>query len=59
MIDINEVYEEINKLENKDYLTYDIVNKLAVLYIVKDHYKPKMTTPVNSVEMEMPKMPMK
>ena len=40
MINIKEVDEEIKNLESKDYLTYDICNKLAMLYIVKNNYKP-------------------
>ena len=37
MIDINEINEEINKLENCKNVTYNICSKLADLYIVRDH----------------------
>ena len=37
MLNIDEINKEIERLEHKDYLTYDICNKLAMLYIVKDH----------------------
>ena len=38
MIDIKEVEKEIEKLENKD-TSYSICEKLAILYIVRDHLK--------------------
>ena len=44
MTKIEEIEEEIKKLENKEYLTYDICNKLAILYIVKDHMKTNSNT---------------
>jgi len=37
MSKIEEIEQEIKKLEEKEYLTYDICQKLAILYIVKDH----------------------
>lgn len=37
MTKLEEIEQEIQKLESKECLTYDIVNKLAILYIVKDH----------------------
>lgn len=37
MIDINEINEEIKKLENCKNVTYSICSKLADLYIVRDH----------------------
>ena len=39
MIDINEINEEIKKLENSDCTTYEICGRLAKLYIVRDHFK--------------------
>lgn len=39
MININEINEEIKKLEQCDCTTYKICEKLAILYIVRDHYK--------------------
>lgn len=41
MINIEEIDKEIENLEHKDYLTYDIVNKLAALYTVKDYFTKK------------------
>ena len=38
MIDIKEVEKEIEKLENKD-TSSSICEKLAILYIVRDHLK--------------------
>lgn len=39
MLDINEVHKEIEKLENCDCTTWDVCKRLAILYIVRDHYK--------------------
>lgn len=39
MIDINEINEEIKKLENCKNVTYNICSKLADLYIVRDHFQ--------------------
>lgn len=38
MIDINEINEEIKKLEESECTTYPICQKLAILYIVRDHF---------------------
>jgi len=49
MLDMNEIHEEIAKLEKCDYTTYDLCRKLAILYIVRDHYKGSagnVTSPV-------------
>lgn len=50
MIDIKDIEKEIEKLENSDCVTYNICDKLAMLYIVRDHYynkeeEAKMTPP--------------
>ncbi len=37
MVDINEINEEIKKLENSDCTTYSLCQKLASLYIVREH----------------------
>ena len=37
MTKLEEIEQEIKKLEGKEYLTYDICQKLSVLYIVRDH----------------------
>ena len=37
MTKMEEIEQEIKKLEEKEYLTYDIVHKLADLYTVKQH----------------------
>lgn len=41
MIDIKEINEEISNLENCDCTTYDVCRKLAILYIVRDHFSNK------------------
>ena len=43
MLNMNEIHEEIHKLESCDYTTYDICKKLAILYTVKNNYKPAQT----------------
>ena len=37
MIDLEEINEEIEKLENCGCTTYKICEKLAILYIVREH----------------------
>lgn len=37
MTKLEEIEQEIKKLESKEYLTYDIIHKLADLYTVKSH----------------------
>ena len=44
MLNINEINEEIKKLESCDCTTYAVCQKLAILYIVRDHYKPAATS---------------
>ena len=48
MTKMEEIEQEIKKLENKDCLTYDIVHKLADLYIVKKHMADGGTNSINS-----------
>lgn len=57
MINIDEINEEIAKLENKPYLTYDICNKLSVLYTIRNNYKPSpnKNTSLTSMELDMNK----
>ena len=38
MLDMNEIYEEIANLE-QCHTSYDVCKKLAILYIVRDHYR--------------------
>ena len=49
MIDINEINMEIKKLENSDCTTYGVCDKLAKLYIVRDHLKDIKTEPQRKV----------
>jgi hypothetical protein len=39
MLDIHEIDKEIKCLEECGCTTYDVCRKLAILYLVKDHYK--------------------
>jgi hypothetical protein len=59
MIDIAEIEKEIKKLENSDCTTYGVCDKLAKLYIVRDHLKDinKMESPMMATSMSsvMPK----
>jgi len=50
MTKLEEIEQEIHRLESKECLTYDIVHKLADLYTVKKHMaeassKAMMPTP--------------
>lgn len=38
MLDIKMVQEEIKRLENTNITNYSICEKLATLYIIKDHF---------------------
>lgn len=44
MIDIDEINEEIEKLEESECTTYPVCQKLAILYIVRDHFNKKITS---------------
>ena len=50
MLNINEINKEIERLEHKDYLTYDICQKLATLYIVREY----AGTAVSKIEQHIP-----
>lgn len=41
MLSMDEICDEIKKLEECEYASQDICKKLAILYIVKDHYNEK------------------
>ena len=45
MLDMNEIEQEIEKLENSEYTTLNACKNLAILYIVRDHYKKSNPTP--------------
>ena len=60
-MNINEIDEEIKKLEQNEYTTYGNCYKLAVLYTVRDHFpkeKKEIVSSMNKVPMmnEMPPM---
>lgn len=38
MLNMDEIHKEIKKLENCDCTSWDVCKKLAILYIIKDHY---------------------
>lgn len=56
MTKLETINHEINKLESIEHLTYDICQKLAILYIVREHLaivendKPVISTLTNSLE---------
>ena len=58
MLNIEEINDEINKLEECEYTTYGNCQKLAMLYIVRDHYEPKQETSINDAGVVAPMMPM-
>ena len=51
MLNIKEIEEEIMKLEECDYTTYDVCRKLAILYIVREHYGQKNSTVASTTRM--------
>lgn len=53
MLNIEEINEEIEKLEHKEYLTYDICEKLAILYTVRNNYKPKTIATTPTMDMSV------
>lgn len=48
MIDIEEIKKEIKSLEDCNKTTYDVCNKLAVLYTVKNNYAGDGSSSVNN-----------
>ena len=42
MLDMQEIEDTIHKLEECGDTTYSTCQKLAILYIVRDHYKGEM-----------------
>ena len=55
MIDLEEINEEINRLEKCDCTTYSVCEKLAILYTVRNNYS-KPINPSNSTMKTMPSM---
>ena len=47
MININEIDDEIKKLEECP-LTYSLCEKLASLYIIKEHYEKEMNKNISN-----------
>lgn len=43
MLNLDEINEEIAKLEECNCTSYQVCEKLAILYIVRDHYKSSVT----------------
>ena len=38
MLDIKTIHEEIEKLENCEYTNWNVCNKLAILYTIKNNF---------------------
>lgn len=38
MLNMDEIHEEIKKLENCNCTSWDVCKKLAILYIIREHY---------------------
>lgn len=47
MLNIEEINEEIKKLEESDCTTHSICQKLASLYIVRDHLPKEMSKDIS------------
>lgn len=55
MIDIEEIEEEIKRLEDSDCTTYSICEKLSILYSVRDHFgKSNITKNTPPVKQQSP-----
>ena len=58
---IDEINQEIAKLESIDHLTYDICHKLSVLYIIREHLLeddyniPNVVSPTSTSSIEIRK----
>ena len=46
MTKMDEIEQEIKRLEAEDCLTYGIINKLAMLYIVRDNMREPVSVPI-------------
>ena len=57
MLDMVEINKEIKKLEEECCTDYSTCNKLAILYIVRDHYKGTTTKDTISEPMKMTAQP--
>lgn len=55
MLTIEMINEEIQKLEECEHPTWSSCEKLATLYIIKDHFKEKSSPMEKGVNMTMPK----
>lgn len=53
MLDLKEIDKEIEKLENCN-MTYSVCQKLASMYIIKDHWERRETKVSEPIVKEMP-----
>lgn len=53
---MDEINQEINKLENCEYTTYDICKKLSILYTVRNNFKRQQAA-TQSVASTTPAIP--
>ncbi len=44
MLNLAEIEKEIKNLENSDSTSYNVCQKLAILYIVKDHLQAQSSS---------------
>ncbi|MBO7535544.1 MAG: hypothetical protein J6T34_00100 [Bacilli bacterium] len=56
MIDIKEINEEIERLENCNCTTYQVCEKLATLYIVREYYSKADNVPITKSTIASPMM---
>lgn len=50
MLKLEEINEEIKALENSNNTSYSVCQKLAILYIVRDHMNNKLRDPNDIIE---------
>lgn len=53
MLNMSEINREIKALEDCGCTTYSVCNKLAILYIIRDHYKGEDSSAMKSSPMEV------
>lgn len=49
MLNLDEINKEIKALEDSGCTSYSVCQKLAILYIVRDHNTPKEETPISVI----------
>ena len=57
MLNLKEINQEIKNLENSENTSYSICQKLAILYIVRDHLENSPSKNVESISASASPLP--